>query len=427
MADSPHPTRGCPTAVAVCLAVFSLCLPAPTLAGEKPVPKGAKKVERYLPSFRLKVQRAIDAGAKRIYEDQQLDGTWGEPGHIEHMGHTAFPLLTLVKAGTPLDTPYIEKAYAALLAMAPSRTYSVGVYLMALQAKYQPQVDTLDTEVGTARHKRLQPKKTWAKMSKVDRAKVEECVTWLLAAQNASGLWHYTQPANAKVVKHDLSCSQYALLGLRAAMDCGYKIPAEVWQRALQGLVPHQDPTGPEVQLVDQEVRGGYAFESRRKAQARGFYYRALTIEDGKVVKGRGWGNKATGSMTTAGVACFHIVTEGLWRSRKFKGKERKLVRDAVRDGLAWMQAHFSVETNPAVPKREGNPHHYYYLYGLERMGMLTGRRWLGAHDWYKEGADLLLDQQWEDGSWGDTLHSSYAVLFLKRATRPGDAVVTTD
>ena len=152
-----------------------------------------------------------------------------------------------------------------------------------------------------------------------------------------------------------------------------------------------------------------------------------VPIEDGKVVKGRGWGNKATGSMTTAGVACFHIVMEGLWRSRKFKGKERKLVRDAVRDGLAWMQAHFSVETNPAVPKREGNPHHYYYLYGLERMGMLTGRRWLGDHDWYKEGADLLLAQQWEDGSWGDTLHSSYAVLFLKRATRPGDAVVTTD
>ena len=35
-----------------------------------------------------------------------------------------------------------------------------------------------------------------------------------------------------------------------------------------------------------------------------------------------------------------------------------------------------------------------YYLYGVERVGRLTGRRFIGGHDWYREGADYLVRQQ---------------------------------
>ena len=37
------------------------------------------------------------------------------------------------------------------------------------------------------------------------------------------------------------------------------------------------------------------------------------------------------------------------------------------------------------------------YLYGLERVGDLAGRRLIGSHDWYREGADWLLGAQRED------------------------------
>jgi hypothetical protein len=67
---------------------------------------------------------------------------------------------------------------------------------------------------------------------------------------------------------------------------------------------------------------------------------------------------------------------------------------------------------------------HLYYLYSLERVGVLYGiRLGLGDHDWYLEGALLLCRSQREDGTWVsydeipvvDT--SVRALLFLKRAT----------
>lgn len=48
-----------------------------------------------------------------------------------------------------------------------------------------------------------------------------------------------------------------------------------------------------------------------------------------------------------------------------------------------------------------------------------------GAHDWYREGADLLLSLQRENGSWGDHVETAFAVLFLKRATSPPAVAVS--
>ena len=47
-----------------------------------------------------------------------------------------------------------------------------------------------------------------------------------------------------------------------------------------------------------------------------------------------------------------------------------------------------------------GHVWHYYYLYGLERVGRLSARRLIGEHDWYREGAEYLVRQQQESGYW---------------------------
>ena len=70
-------------------------------------------------------------------------------------------------------------------------------------------------------------------LSKQDRTTLEAGLVFLQKAQNASDLWHYdikTVPTNKQ---HDLSNTQYALLGLRAAMDCGLKVPADIWRDAM--------------------------------------------------------------------------------------------------------------------------------------------------------------------------------------------------
>ena len=72
-----------------------------------------------------------------------------------------------------------------------------------------------------------------------------------------------------------------------------------------------------------------------------------------------------------------------------------------------------------------------YYLYALERAMILTGNERLGTRTWYADGAKLLLETQKPDGSWAlddwgkDTWDTCFALLFLKRSTRP--LVASTD
>jgi len=428
MADTPHPHRGPLSAAAVCLAALLCIVPllgmaATATADQDKTPKGGKPVERYPPSFRLHVKAAIERGVEHLRSLQTTTGHWGDPKHKQAMGHTALPLLTMLKSGVARDDEQVQRAFKALRGMDIQMVYSVGLYLMALQASYQPKLDTLDTDVGSTRNKRVKPKVVRKLLSKRDLDAINSGVKYLLDAQNASGLWHYDIHEKATDAGHDLSNAQYALLGLRAAMDCGVKIPPKAWRAAFRGLLALQDRKGPAIELLDHRVRGKYVFESKLPAEARGFHYNRRR-KHGPQGENTLWLKPPTGSMTTAGVACMAICSEGLWRSRKFRGGERKASANSIRDGVAWMQAHFSVSENPGHPNKR---HHFYYLYGLERMGMLTDRRWIGTHDWYKEGADLFLAREGAAGGWGDHVQTSFAVLFLKRATRAADRVVTTD
>ena len=121
--------------------------------------------------------------------------------------------------------------------------------------------------------------------------------------------------------------------------------------------------------------------------------------------------------MTTAGMAGVAICRDELWKSRKFTPKLRKKSRESLRDALAWIQDNFDVTRNPGFP---GGGWHYYYLYGMERAGILSRSRYMGKYDWYKEGADYLIPRQRSDGSWQrNSLYAdtAFAVLFLKRST----------
>src|SRR5439155_4297616 len=59
----------------------------------------------------------------------------------------------------------------------------------------------------------------------------------------------------------------------------------------------------------------------------------------------------------------------------------------------------------------------YYNIYGIERLGRFSGQRFLGPHDWYREGCLYLIGKQKENGSWYDggehpTVSTSFAILF---------------
>ena len=65
-------------------------------------------------------------------------------------------------------------------------------------------------------------------------------------------------------------------------------------------------------------------------------------------------------------------------------------MRDAVNAGFGWFAENLTVRVNPRPTGRGHSGWHYYYLYGLERAGILAHVRFLGPHDWYEDGALLL-------------------------------------
>jgi hypothetical protein len=176
----------------------------------------------------------------------------------------------------------------------------------------------------------------------------------------------------------DNSCTQFGVLGLHSSAKSGITVPRESWQRV----------------------------ES---------HFREQQYSDA------GWGYSGSasyGSMTCSGLA-------SLLMSRHHLGAENPALDQAVVAGLEWLAMHFTVEENPG--SREN---HYYYLYGLERAGVLAGTEFFGDYEWYPVGARYLLEKQDADGSWGNSrspptgqmkeyLDTCYAILFLRRATLP--------
>ena len=146
----------------------------------------------------------------------------------------------------------------------------------------------------------------------------------------------------------------------------------------------------------------------------------------------------ATGSMTCAGIASV-VVASGQVHQRDAQvvdGRVQCCVRqeqqDVVEKALKWLGDRFSVRENPIELSGAGpaikRVHLYYYLYCLERVGRLTGRRFLGRHDWYREGAEMLVGNQDQlTGHWqgvgsaegNPLIATSFALLFLAKGRRP--------
>ena len=96
-------------------------------------------------------------------------------------------------------------------------------------------------------------------------------------------------------------------------------------------------------------------------------------------------------SMTCAGLASLFVAHDYL-EPAHFTGAVGRSVLPAVAKGLAWLEAG---DTSTALD------HGGYNLYGLERVGLASGFKYFGDHDWYRELAKSVIASQQRDGSLG--------------------------
>ena len=199
----------------------------------------------------------------------------------------------------------------------------------------------------------------------------------------------------------DNSNAQYAALGLRACSEAGIVLPAEVLQLAMKYWTEsqHVDP----------------------KSTGRGWCYWCGSRDENSH---RAWGSMTAGAVGS--LVIYHHILNEPW-----------LKDEAVLSGLEWMAKNFSVTQNPkrGGPQDPGSVRYFsYWLYAMERAGVLYGTERLGAHEWYPEGAKVLLEAQEADGSWSfrsdidsPVWDTCFAILFLRRATRPLNDVASVD
>jgi hypothetical protein len=340
-----------------------------------------------------------------------------------------FILLTLIHAGVSESEPRFQELLKKVLDSPLETTYEVAVQAMALEelqrVKYQGRI--------------------WM------------CAQFLVDNQCANGQWSYGKPSVAaqdpgipttgggsdqasgggikkfggsdrkekpKVVRKlpvkrsrdgiaagDNSNAQYAALGLRACHDAGIILPKDTIERARKWWIDSQIKDAPGKD--EPVVTGGKIL-----GVPQGWCYRAYHHNLKYCEKP----DKAYAPMTAGAVGALAIYDTLLgldWKKNR-----------SIQNGLAWLAKHWTWK-EVAGPSEIGDHAPkmflYYHFYAVERAGMLLDLPKIGEHDWYAEGANVILDAQKKNGSWlesGPTLSNKstwdtcFAILFLKRATR---------
>lgn len=361
------------------------------------------------------VRDAIDKGVAFLRTKQEADGGWdgGEKQNYAG-GPTALVLLALLRAGVSPKDAAVARGFTYLRKQPLAKTYVVGLTMMAIEARYIPAGEAQNSE-AFLEGKQSELKVVRRNVTKEDQAWLGEGTAFFERAMTNEGAWGYQGAATGTgtvAVGYDHSNSQYGVLGLLSAARCGVAVRTATWQAVLKHWLATQEGWGPSVRLLLRGYRDQDACEAA--ATARGWGYGdasktpQTTSRNAPPVDTRG-------SMTCAGISSVCLARAQLAALRALTPDQAAAAEKAVQDGLAWMHEHFTVKEAVYT-----TGWYYYYMYGLERAMILAQQKYLGGHDWYKEGAVVLLGRQTGDGAWANScVETSFCILFLKRATTP--------
>ncbi len=306
--------------------------------------------------------------AIRNLKGQSKNGDWGSRGSYKG-GNSALAVLALLNAGVPVNDPTVQKGLKYLDKAENERTYVVSLKAQAYAAAGRGPKD---------KH-------------------LAGATRWLTKTQLDNGMWGYGVSRGRTLGRGDNSNTQFALLGLHEAAKAGLDVPKQVWVKSRRHF------------LNTQSNDGGWGYTGTMRS-------------------------KPYGSMTTAGLASLyicglrlHVGGQKVFVNGAYPGCGQYQQNRHVAKGIEWLTKKFSVKENP-----DHRGWLYYYLYGLERVGMIAGIQQFGKHDWYRKGAAHLVKLQGNDGSWpisgwggrarrgkGQVFDTAFCLLFLAKGNRP--------
>ena len=312
------------------------------------------------------VSAAIEKCVSFLINEQLKDGdrrgAWA--GHeLYNTGQTCLVTLALLSAGRATKHAEINRALTYIRGnQKPQRTYEAALQVMVLCA--------------------AEPSK--------DMAQIKNVIKWLISVQSSNGGWGYGDGDG-----DDESNTQFAVLALWEASKLEIFADPDL-EKALKKAIPKCTQY-----WLDKSTSEGWE------------YRKPPTI----------------GSMTCAGIASLIILQDasiGMDASVKDNrihccgdqaATSKQETASKIEGGLQWLSKNFAASHNPGATGFT-----FYYLYALERVGRLTGQRMIGKFDWYREGAEYLLQSQqlggsFRDGS-DDVSSSAMALLFLSKGKR---------
>jgi len=360
------------------LAVVSNLVPFESARAEEPLVQKVRKSLDMGVSY-LKSKQQDQGGGRWNWENDTL--TLLQPG-----GSSCLAMLALLTAGVPADDRTIKNGLPYIRSIKAQHTYVVGLQTMVL------------AELGDTK----------------DTYLIERNVNWLLDAAVTTGGklgqggklqgWSYTGNSGNRA---DNSNTQYALLGLWAGRQAGVTIDKPVWDAIMEyyksmQVTPSRDARGKEI--------AGWTYQNESRAKDRG-----------------------TLTMTAAGVSGLYIASLDLNDNKQELNEKTGVAAncgiypedDAIAKGMRWLAQELRF-SNP--------PHTFYNVYGIERVGRLSGQRFIGDHDWYREGCELLTGvkdsplAQKPGGEWKvdrsaidefPVISTSFALLFLAKGRTP--------
>jgi hypothetical protein len=362
------------------------------------------------------IERSIARGVAALKTMQRADGTW----HYHEMGATALAGLTLLECGVASDDSAVVKAarvvrQQGILCM---HTYSLALGILFLDRLGDPEDIPLIESMGVRLLGGQEPQGGWSYRCPGVNTEEMERLRGLLRTRKA--------PASRAAPKEE---------GKRTVRDLAPEIQEQLARLARQGLQPSANPAD--------NSNTQFAILGLWVARRHGIpIANALSLVEARFRAGQnpdgGWGYllrrrvtdddqnfSSSATMTCAGILALAIV-HGAVADAVRDGDPKVKPRDVSKDksllgGLAALST--TVGEPGTIKGRSPLPagKNYYFLWSLERICMALDLEALHTKDWYGWGAEFVLANQEDDGSWRGLYAESgadtcFALLFLKRA-----------